>query len=73
MTLHRPSPDELRAIAPIYHFDLTPEELMVFQSFVDIILQSYEQLELLSEPRLPVKYPRQPGYRPTAEENPLGV
>jgi Asp-tRNA(Asn)/Glu-tRNA(Gln) amidotransferase A subunit family amidase len=73
MTLHRPSPDELRAIAHIYHFDLTPEELMVFESVVDTILQSYERLHLLPEPRLPVRYPRQPGYRLTSEENPLGA
>ncbi|HEY0583422.1 MAG TPA: hypothetical protein VGE94_14650 [Chloroflexota bacterium] len=27
----------------------------------------------LTEPALPVAYPRRPGYRPQAHENPLGV
>jgi amidase len=36
-------------------------------------LGSYARLDQLTEPALPVAYPRRPGYRPQAHENPLGV
>ena len=32
-------------------------------------IASYARLDELAEPKLPVKYPRDPGYRPPAEEN----
>ena len=33
-------------------------------------LASYRRVDELAEPRLPVKYPRTPGHRPVAAENP---
>ena len=32
-------------------------------------IASYNRLDQLPEPKLPVKYPRTPGYRPGPEEN----
>jgi amidase len=34
---------------------------------------SYSRLDELTEPTLPVKYPRSPGFRPQPEENPLNA
>ena len=36
-------------------------------------IASYARLDELVEPKLPVKYPRDPGYRPPAEENPYNA
>ena len=34
---------------------------------------TYQRLYELPDPKLPVKYPRTPGYRPSAEENPYNA
>lgn len=34
---------------------------------------TYQRLHELPDPKLPVKYPRTPGYRPTPEENPFNA
>ena len=34
---------------------------------------TYQRLYELPDPKLPVKYPRTPGYRPTPEENPFNA
>ena len=36
-------------------------------------LASYQRLQELVEPKLPVKYPRTPGYRPERSEDPLNA
>ena len=37
------------------------------------IVESYAHLDKLTEPTLPVKYPRTPGLRPQPEENPYNA
>ena len=43
----------------------------------DAIAQSlqatYQRLSEIPDPKLPVKYPRTPGYRPVGEDNPLNA
>lgn len=73
MAVRRPSPDDLRRIAHLYGFDLTQEEVETFSVFIEGLLPSYEWLDTLPEPALPVKYPRDAGCRPAPEENPLGA
>ena len=36
-------------------------------------LASYDRLDELTEPSLPVAYPRSPGCRPQPEDNPLNA
>ena len=36
-------------------------------------IESYIRLDELTEPTLPVKYPRTPGYRPQPHENPYNA
>lgn len=73
MTLRRPLPEELEAAAKAQNLRLSQHELEVFRSAIDETLRSHDRLEQLVEPRLEVKYPRLPGYRPPAEENLLGA
>ncbi|MGH6802191.1 MAG: hypothetical protein ACREC3_02340 [Methyloceanibacter sp.] len=40
---------------------------------MDGTLGSYRRIAALAEPKLPVKYPRTPGYRPAPEGNPLNA
>ncbi|MBI2879489.1 MAG: amidase, partial [Candidatus Rokubacteria bacterium] len=69
----KPPLDELQRIARQYHLTLTTEELASFQGLMAGVLASCQRLDQLPEPALPVKYPRDAGYRPRPEENPLNA
>ena len=73
MRVKPPSRRTLHRIAESYGFDLTRRDLREFQGLIEPIMASYERLDQLPEPELPVKYPRTPGYRPSPEENPLNA
>jgi len=68
-----PTLEELSRIARQYHLDLTQEELQIFLKFIEGTLASYRRVAELPEPKLPVKYERNPGYRPSPQENPLNA
>lgn len=70
MAVKQPTLGELARIAQAYHLDLTDADLASFQSMMDGTVSSYNRLDELTEPTLPVKYPRTPGYRPQSHENP---
>lgn len=73
MPVKTPSTEALARIAERYRFDLTPERLESFRALIHTTLGSYARLDELTEPTLPVKYPRRPGERPQPEDNPLGA
>src|SRR6266511_5337311 len=71
--LRRPPIGELQRIALSYGMDLNPEELAGLRDLMEGVLASYRRLDQIVEATLPVKYPRDAGYRPTAEENRLNA
>ena len=73
MPVKHPTLDELARIAKSYHLNPTNADLESFSSLMAPILSSYARLDQLTEPTLPVKYPRSPGYRPQPEDNLLGA
>ena len=73
MRVKPPSLDALSEIAESYGFDLSEEDLESFQGLISPIMASYERLDQLPEPALPVKYARTPGHRPSPEDNPLNA
>jgi len=73
MPIQPPSLEELARIADQYGFNIPPDRLATFGGLIGHTLGSYARLDELVEPSLPVKYPRQPGFRPTPEDNPLGA
>lgn len=73
MRVKPPSLDTLAAIAESYGMDLSDEDLDSFQGLIAPIMASYERLDQLPEPSLPVKYPRTSGHRPAPEDNPLNA
>lgn len=70
MPVRPPSISQLLQIAGNFGMTLTPEDASSFQRLMAGSIASYNRLDQLPEPKLPVKYPRTPGYRPGAEENP---
>jgi amidase len=73
MKIKRPTYDNIESIAQQFGLDLEPEDIASFQTLMRGTLASYERLDELAEPKLEVKYPRTPGYRPEPAENPLNA
>lgn len=73
MAVTHPTIDDLADIAAGYGLELTDDDLESFQGLMGGVLESYARLDELTEPSLPVSYPRTPGYRPQPEDNPLGA
>ena len=73
MAVKTPTLDDLARIATSYSLSLAPQDLESFRGLMAGMLASYARLDELTEPTLPVKYPRSPGFRPQPEDNPLGA
>ena len=68
-----PTTEELKAIGKQYHFEISDEELDYFSAVIEGFMPAYRKIEALPDPKPPVKYPRTPGYQPSADENPLNA
>ena len=73
MPVQLPTIDDLAELAADYELSLELEDLESFQSLMAGNLASYNRLDELAEPSLPVAYPRSPGVRPQPEDNPLNA
>ena len=73
MPVRKPSIEDLRKAATLFHLTLTPEDLASFRGLTDGVIASYRRLDELAEPRPPVKYPRTTGHRPAEDENKLNA
>ena len=73
MPVKLPTLDDLADIAAGYSLSLEPEDLASFQGIMEDTIASYNRLDELTEPSLPVVYPRSPGFRPQPEDNPLNA
>jgi len=71
--LRKPPLPELERIARSYGLELSHDDLASFRNLMDGVLASYRRLDQFAEPTLPVRYPREPGYRPPASENRLNA
>ena len=68
-----PNIELLKEIGHRFGLHLDEEEARSFVGLIEGTLASYNRLEQLAEPALPVKYPRSGSYRPDSEENPLNA
>ena len=74
MTLRLPTPKDLRRLAKANFFDLSEEELADFQELIPETFASYEMLERMEPPQVPLKYrDRDPGYRPSRQDDPYNA
>ena len=71
--LRKPLLPELERIAKSYNLDLSCDDLTSFHNLMDGVLASYRRLDQFAEPTLPVKYPREAGFRPPASDNRLNA
>ncbi|XP_068671483.1 amidase-like [Montipora foliosa] len=69
-----PSLQHLSEISRGLGLDIEESELGEYSDAIAKTLgDTYQRLYELPDPKLPVKYPRTPGFRPTAEENPFNA
>lgn len=68
-----PNVEQLEEIARGFGMHLDEEQAASFAGLIEGTLASYRRLDRLTEPELPVEYPRSGGYRPEPEDNPLNA
>jgi amidase len=70
MPIQAPSADHVVDIAASFGMELTEDDAKSFAALMQGLKGSYDRLDRMVEPRAEVKYPRTPGVRPKAEDNP---
>jgi amidase len=73
MAVRVPSPDEIGDIAAGFSISLSDADTASYSALMKALLLSYERLDVLTEPKPQVKYPRTSGSRPEAHDNPLNA
>lgn len=71
--IKRPTVDEVKWLAAEEYLHLTDPEAQELTELIDAALNDCDRIDDLPQPRFEVKYPRDPGYRPTAEEDPYNL
>ena len=65
-----PSTRQILDLSDTLGLELTEAEAASYATLIGAGMPAYRRLEALPEDKPPVKYPRAPGYRPAAEDNP---
>lgn len=73
MSARMPTLQDLVSISESLSYTLSEQDLVSFRGLMAGSIASYARLDELTEPTLPVKYPRTPGHRPQPQENPLNA
>ena len=73
MPINLPSADELKQLAEVCGFELSPEDIENFHELMKPRMAHFQELEALPDYLPEVKYPREPGVRPDAEDNPFNA
>jgi amidase len=72
-TVRRPTLEQMRDIVDSLHFSMSEAEVAEYLDVLEGTFQSYDRVNQLPDYLPPVRYPRTPGYRPGANENPLNA
>ena len=73
MAVTLPTQDQLRRVAERIGFELTDDELDCYRDVISRTMPAYQRLDQIPDYLPEVKYPRTPGYRPSADENPYNA
>ncbi|MGD9537547.1 MAG: amidase [Alphaproteobacteria bacterium] len=68
-TVRTPSVEEILDIADSFGLTLSLDDAESFRGLMAGTVAAYSRMDDLPDPKLPVKYPRDPGYRPRPEDN----
>lgn len=70
MAVQLPSPDQLREVARQCGLSLAEADVASFRALMAGSVAAYNLIDAMPDEVPPVQYPRTPGYRPGAAENP---
>ena len=73
MTVSRPTLKQMMDIVDSFGMSMTPERVGEFLSLMEPNFKAYDLIDQMPDDIPVVKYPRTPGYRPSAAENPLNA
>ena len=73
MLVEQPTPEELREVAEGLNLDLSDEDIETFRGLMGGSIDALNQVDAMPDELPPVKYPREPGGRPDAADNPLNA
>lgn len=73
MTVRRPTLEQMKALVAGLHMTLSDAELLDYMQQMEGSMLAYDRVDALPDHLPKVKYPRTPGYRPPASENPLNA
>jgi amidase len=69
----RPTIEQLQKIVSSLHMSMSEREIGEYLDVLEGTMQAYDRVEQLPDYLPEVRYPRTPGTRPSASENPLGA
>ncbi len=72
-TVKRPTFEQLREIVSKLHMSMSDAEVAEYLEVIDGTLQAYDRISELPDNLPAVAWPRTPGHRPSAAENPLNA
>jgi amidase len=72
-TVKRPTLEQMKEIVASLHMSMSDREVSEYLEVMEGTLQAYDRIAQLPDNLPPVRYPRTPGYRPGAAENPLNA
>lgn len=72
-TVKRPTVEQLQEIVSSLHMSMSSREVAEYLDVMEGTFQSYDRLTQLPDNLPPVRYPRTPGFRPSADQNALNA
>ncbi len=72
-SVKRPTLDQMKEIVTSLHMSMSEAEIQEYMDVMEGTFQAYDRLQQIPDNLPPVRYPRTPGYRPGAGENPLNA
>jgi amidase len=72
-TVKRPTVEQLHQIVDSLHMSMSTREVADYLEILEGTFQSYDRLTQLPDHLPPVRYPRTPGVKPSAADNPLNA
>jgi amidase len=72
-TVKRPTLEQMKKIVASLHMSMSEREVGEYLDVLEGTFQAYDRVNQLPDNLPPVRYPRTPGYRPAASENPLNA
>jgi amidase len=72
-TVRRPTAEQMHDIVNSLHLNMSQAEVAEYLEVLEGTFQAYDRVNELPDFLPPVRYPRTPGYRPGANENPLNA